>query len=170
MVLHTLTLSVLQRHMPKGNPLQSLRMASIMTSTSSAIGSAASITLPEISNAVLSVEEYASSPPKEARTGFPKQGGQSLSYWLQQVRCDPLVDHRMTEILPAEADTVIIGSGSVEPSWQKIIPRPGRPKAWLFLKFANSALEQRDVMLATASSINGATLPSSRKHTEQSRL
>jgi hypothetical protein len=105
MVLHTLTLSVLQRHMPKGNPLQSLRMASIMTSTSSAIGSAASITLPEISNAVLSVEEYASSPPKEARTGFPKQGGQSLSYWLQKVRCNLLLDHRTTETFATISST-----------------------------------------------------------------
>ncbi|KAF2108120.1 FAD dependent oxidoreductase [Lophiotrema nucula] len=39
------------------------------------------------------------------------QGGQSLSYWLQQVRCDPLLDHRTTPDLPKEADTVIIGSG-----------------------------------------------------------
>jgi glycine/D-amino acid oxidase-like deaminating enzyme len=54
-------------------------------STSSTVGGAASITLPEVSDAILNVEEYASSPPKEARTGFPKQGGQSLSYWLQQV-------------------------------------------------------------------------------------
>ncbi|KAI4950480.1 hypothetical protein J4E91_004363 [Alternaria rosae] len=41
----------------------------------------------------------------------PKQGGQSLSYWLQQVRCDPLLNHRTTEELPQEADTVIVGSG-----------------------------------------------------------
>jgi glycine/D-amino acid oxidase-like deaminating enzyme len=63
------------------------------------------------SSAALNVEEYASNPPKEARTGFPKQVEQSLSYWLQQVRCDPLLDHRTTEILPTDADTVIIGSG-----------------------------------------------------------
>ncbi|KAH6639729.1 FAD dependent oxidoreductase-domain-containing protein [Boeremia exigua] len=56
-------------------------------------------------------QEYASSPISHARTGFPKQGGQSLSYWLQQVRSDPLLDHRTTGDLPDEADTVIIGSG-----------------------------------------------------------
>jgi glycine/D-amino acid oxidase-like deaminating enzyme len=80
-------------------------------STSSTIGGAASITLPKVSDAILNVEEYASSPSREARTGFPKQGGQSLSYWLQQVRCDPLLDHRTSQTLPSEADTVIIGSG-----------------------------------------------------------
>jgi glycine/D-amino acid oxidase-like deaminating enzyme len=80
-------------------------------STNSTIGGAASITLPEVSDAILNVEEYASAPPKEARTGLPKQGGQSLSYWLQQVRCDPLLDHRTSQTLPIEADTVIIGSG-----------------------------------------------------------
>lgn len=44
-------------------------------------------------------------------TGFPKTSGQSLSYWLQSVRCDPLLDHRTTPDLPRYADTVIIGSG-----------------------------------------------------------
>ncbi|KAF1940213.1 DAO-domain-containing protein [Clathrospora elynae] len=74
------------------------------------MGGASSITLPNTS-AALNVEEYASSPTSHARTGFPKQGRQSLSYWLQQVRCDPLLDHRTTKELPKEADTVIIGSG-----------------------------------------------------------
>ena len=76
------------------------------------IGGASSVTTPNMS-AALNVEEYASTPsaPNRYRTGFPKQGGQSLSYWLQQVRCDPLLDHRTTEALPKEADTVIIGSG-----------------------------------------------------------
>jgi glycine/D-amino acid oxidase-like deaminating enzyme len=80
-------------------------------STISTVGGAASVALPHTSDAALNVEEYASSPPQGARTGFPKRGGQSLSYWLQQVRCDPLLDHRTTETLPKEADTVIIGSG-----------------------------------------------------------
>ncbi|KAF2726570.1 DAO-domain-containing protein [Polyplosphaeria fusca] len=62
-------------------------------------------------SAKLNVDEYATSPPNQERMGFPKQGGQSLSYWLQQVRCDPLLDHRTTPELPREADTVIIGSG-----------------------------------------------------------
>jgi glycine/D-amino acid oxidase-like deaminating enzyme len=106
-----LTLSVLRGHILKSYPLQSLRMTSTTTCTSSTIGSATSITLPGISDAALNVEEYGSSPTPGNRTGFPKQGGQSLSYWLQQVRCDPLLDHRTTETLPKEADTVIIGSG-----------------------------------------------------------
>ncbi|KAF2185472.1 DAO-domain-containing protein [Zopfia rhizophila CBS 207.26] len=74
------------------------------------IGNINAITLLDTS-AVLNVEEYASSQSSQGRTGFPKQGGQSLSYWLQQVRCDPLLDHRTTPELPKEADTVIIGSG-----------------------------------------------------------
>ena len=74
------------------------------------MGGAPSVTLPETS-ATLNVEEYASQPQSHGRTGSPKQGGQSLSYWLQQVRCDPLLDHRTTNELPQEADTVIIGSG-----------------------------------------------------------
>ncbi|KAF3036974.1 hypothetical protein E8E12_008379 [Didymella heteroderae] len=74
------------------------------------LGGAGSITLPN-SSTTLSVEEYASQPTDQTRTGFPKQGGQSLSYWLQQVRSDPLLDHRTTEALPDDADTVIIGSG-----------------------------------------------------------
>ncbi|KAJ4364988.1 hypothetical protein N0V83_008604 [Neocucurbitaria cava] len=81
-------------------------------SSQSNIGAATSVTTPDTS-AALNVEEYASTPaaPDRHRTGFPKQGGQSLSYWLQQVRCDPLLDHRTTKDLPKEADTVIIGSG-----------------------------------------------------------
>jgi glycine/D-amino acid oxidase-like deaminating enzyme len=76
----------------------------------SRLGGAFSVSLPETS-AALNVEEYASKPQSRHRTGFPKQGGQSLSYWLQQIRCDPLLDHRTTDKLPQEADTVIIGSG-----------------------------------------------------------
>jgi glycine/D-amino acid oxidase-like deaminating enzyme len=82
------------------------------SSGSPRIGSVAAITLSD-TPAVLNAEEYASAPvdDKRTRTGFPKQGGQSLSYWLEQVRCDPLLDHRSTEALPKQADTVIIGSG-----------------------------------------------------------
>ncbi|KAF9693576.1 hypothetical protein EKO04_008244 [Ascochyta lentis] len=74
------------------------------------LAGAGSVTLKD-SSATLNVEEYAASPTNQTRTGLPKQGGQSLSYWLQQVRCDPLLDHRTTEDLPRDADTVIIGSG-----------------------------------------------------------
>lgn len=82
----------------------------VPASTSPNLGGASSVTLPQ-SSAALNVEEYASNPPNQERTGFPKQGGQSLSYWLQQVRCDPLLDHRTTETLPKDTDTVVIGSG-----------------------------------------------------------
>ncbi|KAI0121375.1 FAD dependent oxidoreductase [Xylariales sp. AK1849] len=47
----------------------------------------------------------------DKRWGFPRPRGQSLSYWLQQVRCDELLNHRTTDELPGHADTVIIGSG-----------------------------------------------------------
>jgi glycine/D-amino acid oxidase-like deaminating enzyme len=77
----------------------------------SQIGGAPSVTLPNSSNVALNVEEHASMPTKAEITGFPKQHGQSLSYWLQQVRCNSLLDHRTTETLPDNADTVIIGSG-----------------------------------------------------------
>lgn len=62
-------------------------------------------------SASLNVDEYAGQPSDHHRTGFPKPSGQSLSYWLQQVRCDPLLDHRTTLDLPLEADTVVVGSG-----------------------------------------------------------
>ncbi|KAK7445712.1 hypothetical protein VKT23_014707 [Stygiomarasmius scandens] len=47
----------------------------------------------------------------KSTTLFPKLKGQSLSYWLQGVRANPLLDHRTTENLPESADVVIIGSG-----------------------------------------------------------
>lgn len=79
--------------------------------TNSAVGGAASVIVPEVSSATLNAEEYTSTPPKGTRNGFPKRSGQSLSYWLQQVRCDPLLNHRTAKDIPSEADTVIIGSG-----------------------------------------------------------
>ncbi|KAF2801226.1 DAO-domain-containing protein [Melanomma pulvis-pyrius CBS 109.77] len=79
-------------------------------STSPRIANISAVTLPDTA-AVLNVDEYANSQLPLGRTGFPKQGGQSLSYWLQQVRCDALLNHRSTEDLPKEVDTVIIGSG-----------------------------------------------------------
>jgi glycine/D-amino acid oxidase-like deaminating enzyme len=79
--------------------------------TDSQIGSATSITLPGTSSFALNADEHASTPLNRTRTGFPKQDGQSLSYWLQQAHCDPLLDYRTTEQLPKYADTVIVGSG-----------------------------------------------------------
>ena len=79
-------------------------------STSPSVGSVSAVKLPEIS-AILNVDEYVFAQVTHEKTGFPKQGGQSLSYWLQQVRCDPLLDHRSTDELPPETDTVVIGSG-----------------------------------------------------------
>lgn len=63
------------------------------------------------SPAILNVSDHAFPDVDGNWTGFPKQTGQSLSYWLQGVRCDPLLDHRSTPDLPASADIVIIGSG-----------------------------------------------------------
>jgi hypothetical protein len=74
------------------------------------LGGAAEVTLTS-ADAKLNVDEYSSLEKRRHRTGFPKPTGQSQSYWLQQVRCDPLLDHRTTEKLPTEADTVVIGSG-----------------------------------------------------------
>lgn len=62
-------------------------------------------------SAIINVDESTTVPPKGERWGFPRAGGQSLSYWLQQVRCDELLDHRTTAELPKTADTVVIGSG-----------------------------------------------------------
>ncbi|OTB07281.1 hypothetical protein M426DRAFT_86393 [Hypoxylon sp. CI-4A] len=73
-------------------------------------GAATGLTTPE-SHAILNVDDYASADVDGNWTGFPKTSGQSLSYWLQGVRCDPLLDHRTTPDLPRSADTVIIGSG-----------------------------------------------------------
>ena len=73
----------------------------------------AAITKPGLSDA-LNVDEYASAPSQQGsgeRWGFPRLEGQSLSYWLQQVRCDELVDHRTTQDLPKSADVVVVGSG-----------------------------------------------------------
>ena len=80
------------------------------SSGSPKLGGVTEVTLPS-TDAKLNVEEYSASEASRHRTGFPKPSGQSQSYWLQQVRCDPLLDHRTTEELPKEADTVVIGSG-----------------------------------------------------------
>lgn len=74
------------------------------------LGDATGVTTSD-TTAVLNVDEYAAADIGGKWTGFPKPTGQSLSYWLQGVRCDPLLDHRTTPELPAAADTVIIGSG-----------------------------------------------------------
>ncbi|ODN77772.1 hypothetical protein L202_04902 [Cryptococcus amylolentus CBS 6039] len=50
-------------------------------------------------------------PPQHPTTGLPLDSGFSLSLWLQTVRNNPLLDHRSTESLPAEAEVVVIGSG-----------------------------------------------------------
>ena len=47
--------------------------------------------------------------PRDA--SFPLERGMCLSYWLQGVRNNPLLDHRTTHILAESADVVIIGSG-----------------------------------------------------------
>ncbi|KAI0004438.1 DAO-domain-containing protein [Xylariaceae sp. FL0662B] len=74
-------------------------------------GVAIATTTPKLHASLNVLDEYASAGTDGHWTGFPKPSGQSLSYWLQGVRCDPLLDHRTTPELPPSADTVIIGSG-----------------------------------------------------------
>lgn len=76
-------------------------------------GAAEGIIKPEVS-AVMNVADYATADIDGHWTGFPKATGQSLSYWLQGVRADPLLDHRTTPNLPSSADVVVIGSGVCE--------------------------------------------------------
>lgn len=74
------------------------------------LGGANSVKFPT-SSAAINVEEH-ESPKDHTKTGLPKQSGRSLSYWPQQVRSGPLLNHGTTEALPNDADTVIIGSGN----------------------------------------------------------
>lgn len=55
--------------------------------------------------------EGAAGPARSFRSGFPKQGDRSVSYWLETVQDDPLLHHRSTADLSPTADIVIIGSG-----------------------------------------------------------
>ena len=57
------------------------------------------------------VKEGPSSPNPPPTSGFPKDEGASVSYWLRGVEGDPLLKHRTTSQLPGKADVVIIGSG-----------------------------------------------------------
>lgn len=63
------------------------------------------------SDADRDISEAASTGSLPERYGFPRQGGQSRSYWLQGVQGDALLDHRTTPKVPPSADIVIIGSG-----------------------------------------------------------
>ncbi|KAL4931087.1 NAD(P)/FAD-dependent oxidoreductase [Aspergillus undulatus] len=65
--------------------------------------------IPPVKESPLDNAAVASAHP--ARYGFPKEGHYSLSYWLQGVQGDPLLNHRTTADLPPKADIVIIGSG-----------------------------------------------------------
>ena len=42
--------------------------------------------------------------------GFPHPKP-SLSFWLQGTRNNPLIGHRTTEIIPTDADVVVVGAG-----------------------------------------------------------
>lgn len=84
-----------------------------LATTSGPAGLITGITKPDTS-ATLNVDESIGDgrgTDNDGQWGFPRPKGQSLSYWLQQVRCDELLDHRTTEQFPQTADTVIIGSG-----------------------------------------------------------
>jgi len=51
---------------------------------------------------------YSFDPPADGRFPVPRP---SLSFWLQGVRADPLLDYRTEGGHPKKADVVIIGSG-----------------------------------------------------------
>jgi hypothetical protein len=53
---------------------------------------------------------------------MPLEEGMCLSYWLQGVRNNPLLDHRTTATLPTAADVVIIGSGVSVSTARRISP------------------------------------------------
>ncbi|KAK0210807.1 FAD dependent oxidoreductase [Desarmillaria ectypa] len=66
---------------------------------------------------------------------FPKQEGQSLSYWLQDVRSNPLLDHRTTEEPPEDADVVMIGSGATGAiTALELLSGPNPPKSIVMLE------------------------------------
>ena len=56
-------------------------------------------------------------------TGLPVADGMCLSYWLQGVRNNALLNHRTKADLPRTAEIVIIGSGVGPPSHAKLMPR-----------------------------------------------
>lgn len=68
--------------------------------------------LPPVGNEAVAaqVDEAEACIPASTKT-FPLAEGMCLSYWLQGVRSNPLLDHRSSDEIPAEADVVIIGSG-----------------------------------------------------------
>ena len=68
------------------------------------------------------VEEPQAGNDAAAQTnpGFPKEGPYSLSYWLQGVQGDPLLNHRTTPELPSSVDIVVIGSGVSGKQFQKL--------------------------------------------------
>lgn len=59
--------------------------------------------------------EGAAKPCARFRSGFPKQGDRSLSYWLETAQGDPLLHYQSSVDLPAKADIAIIGSGVSRP-------------------------------------------------------
>ncbi|KAJ7837125.1 DAO-domain-containing protein [Mycena leptocephala] len=71
----------------------------------------------------------------EGGKAFPIPKGMSLSYWLQNVRASPLLDHRTTEELPKSAEIVIIGSGmSGTLIAYELLTRPNPPKSIMILE------------------------------------
>lgn len=67
--------------------------------------------LPSVGDESLTGPAQAIEASVSPTTSLPLAEGMSLSYWLQGVRANPLLDHRTTEDLPKEAEVVIIGSG-----------------------------------------------------------
>lgn len=154
------------------------------------------LTNPDTS-ATVNVDESTTVPPKGERWGFPRPGGQSLSYWLQQVRCDELLDHRTTTELPQTADTVVIGSGvsisrtrtgplragkgaslgarthayarSPALSWPSSTKISGRTRASWSLKRGISVLAPPAAMLAIVSPTSGVVSSNTRSSSARSK-
>lgn len=78
---------------------------------SSSTESAMANDLPSVGDESLTGPAQAIEASVSPTTSLPLAEGMSLSYWLQGVRANPLLDHRTTEDLPKEAEVVIIGSG-----------------------------------------------------------
>ncbi|KAF7291471.1 FAD-dependent oxidoreductase [Mycena kentingensis (nom. inval.)] len=71
----------------------------------------------------------------EGGKAFPIPKGMSLSLWLQNVRNNPLLNHRTTDDLPASADVVIIGSGLTGTlTAYELLTRPNAPKTVVILE------------------------------------
>ena len=114
-------------------------------------------------------------------TGLPRADGACLSYWLEGVRSDPLLDHRSGD-LPDRADVVIIGSGvglSSDGADDRSLVLslllssynpPTHLLPWSSSKRGSFVPVQQAGMLVIASQISGGDSRSTNSSTGQNRL